>query len=434
MKVVKGRSDGGMIHLDVTASSADVAEALAQATAAFCAQNNLRPVRGKTPSQVAFEQLGVRDLDKVVAQQAVEMLVPLALDKRNAVPAFMPDPQPKSAFGRGHAFQFGLDVMAKPVLELEDYGPVSLKMRPYQPDESLVDNQVNEMARQYITYEADEPRPVHAGDSCLLKLAVTKGGEPVESLTADSRPFLLGKGYMPPSFEEGVEGMDVGETRNFSFEGPGLDDNGNEVSESFEATVTLLEVQKPVVPVIDDAWVAKNMPMHKDLAGLRAEIQRNIDAEGLRRYEDYQRNMAADELAKRLKGPIPDAVYEGAMRETQTKLRQRVRQQGMTWDQFVEQQGGEQQLGMMLMVDTRQQLVRGYALDAYYRHEGLSYTEDELNEVCFTMNPRDPRSTRQRMEKSGLGYALREAAERLHACKHLVEHADITYTNPKDAS
>ena len=81
---------------------------------------------------------------------------------------------------------------------------------------------------------------------------------------------------------------------------------------------------------------------------------------------------------------------------------------------------------MTTMVSMRQSLVQGYCLDAYYRHYNLSYTEEDLNESCFQINPRDPQYARRVMEKNGLGYALREAAERLRACKHLVEHADIT--------
>ena len=42
------------------------------------------------------------------------------------------------------------------------------------------------------------------------------------------------------------------------------------------------------------------------------------------------------------------------------------------------------------------------------------------------MNPQNPRVARQSMERNGYGYALRESAERLRACKHLVEHAEIT--------
>ena len=433
MKVVKKKANDEIVHLEATASSAEVSDVLRQAALAFCSQNNVRPVQGKTPAQAVAEQLGIRDLDKVVGQQAAEMLIPMALDKHNLIPAFMPELKPMSPFGRGHSFKFAIDVVPKPAFELEDYSPVEIEIDPFEPDESLVDAHINEMARNYIEYVTDDPHPLRKGDGGLLKMAVSKDGEPVASLTSESRLFVLGEGMMPPSFESGVEGMEPGETRSFEFEGPGIDEDGNEISEAYEATITLLEVQKKSVPVINDAWVARNMPMYADLEALKADIRKNVNAEGLRRYEDYQRNAAAAELAKRFKGKISDDVYEGTMRETQVKLRQRVQAQGMTWEQFCEQQGGEQQLGMMLMVDTRQQLVRGYSLDAYYRHEGLSFTEEDLNEVCFSMNPRNAQMTRKRMEASGFGYALRESAERLRACKHLVETAKITYKEKKNS-
>ncbi len=42
-------------------------------------------------------------------------------------------------------------------------------------------------------------------------------------------------------------------------------------------------------------------------------------------------------------------------------LRMELQQAGMTWEQFVAQNGGEQQFGMMLMMQTREVLVRASA-------------------------------------------------------------------------
>ena len=205
--------------------------------------------------------------------------------------------------------------------------------------------------------------------------------------------------------------------------------------EAYETTITLLEVQKEVVPVIDDEWVANNLPMYKSAADMRARIGEEIDEDRRKYYEDYKRNMAASELSKRFQGTIPDAIYEGSMAETRANMQQQVTRAGMKWEEFVEQSGGQQQVSMMLMVEMRQNLVLGFSLDAYYRHEGLMYTnEEDLNEVCFQMNPQNPRAARESMERNGFGYALRESAERLRACKHLVEHAEIKESAKKKSS
>lgn len=426
MKVVKKKGENGHISLDVTASSSEVSEALNQASIAFCAQMGIRPMKGKTPQQMASEVLGIKNLDQAVAIQATEMLVAPALNKHNLIPAFTPTPIADAPIKRGKAYQFQLDVLPKPQYELKDYGPVKFTVQEFQSDEEEVDRQIGELVRQYTVWvDSGDTNPLGTKESCKLKIHAEKDGEVIPGLTTEGRTYTTGEDLMPPGFDEGILGMNVGETRSFSFEGPGLDADMNEIMETFDVTVTLLEKQKEVVPVADDEWVERFMPMYSSYEDMRAKIGEKVDAERRKYYEDYKRNQAARALAERFEGSIPDEIYEGAMHEEQKKLRQQVAKTGKTWEQFCEEQGGEQQVGMLLMVSMRQSLVQGYCLDAYYRHMGLSYTEQDLDDSCFQLNPQNPHGLRLQMERNGLGFALREAAERLCACKHLVEHAEI---------
>ena len=99
--------------------------------------------------------------------------------------------------------------------------------------------------------------------------------------------------------------------------------------------------------------------------------------------------------------------------------------------------GGEQQLGMMLMLQTREMLVQGFALDAVFRHEHLTLNDHDIEAACRSMNPQaNPKQTRQQFEQSGRGFALRESAERLKANQWALEHAVIKepqYSAPQAA-
>ena len=65
----------------------------------------------------------------------------------------------------------------------------------------------------------------------------------------------------------------------------------------------------------------------------------------------------------------------------------------MTYEQFIEQQGGEQQFNMMMMMQTREMLVQGYALDALFRHEKLVLTDEDIEAACRSMSPQqNPRA------------------------------------------
>lgn len=426
MKVVKKKGENGMIHLDVTASTAEVSEALNNAGVVFCNQMGIPPVPNKTPAQAAAEQMGIKDLDSLVVQQAVESLVPKAISKHNLQPAYMPIAQPKGMIRRGRTFQFELDVMPKPKYELTSYDPVSFTIDPFESDEEAVDREIAKMAEMYIGYVKIDDKPIEAGDNALLKIDATKDGEVVPGLTVEQRTYTVGEGYMPPGFDEGIMGMVPGDVRSFTFDGPGLDENDNEIMEPYDVTVEVLEIQKKQLPVIDDEWVHQNMPMAKDLADLRNKIAESTNEQRRGYYEDYKRNFAASELAKRFEGSIPDEIYEGTRGDVLRQMKNNVQQTGTKWDDFVEQQGGEQQVGMFVMLETRQQLVQGFALDAYYRHFNLSYTDKDVEEVCKAVNPTGWRRLREQMEAAGLGFSLRESAQRLCAAKHLVEHANIT--------
>ena len=92
---------------------------------------------------------------------------------------------------------------------------------------------------------------------------------------------------------------------------------------------------------------------------------------------------------------------------------------------------------MMMMLQARQMLASGYALDAVFRHEKLSVTDADLKAAAAQLNPQDPAGAKRQMEEAGQGFALREIAERQKAAEYLVAHAtvkDLESAAPAEAS
>ena len=431
MKVTEKKLDDGRIQLEAVATPEEVEQALNAAEYGFAQQMNLRPMQGKSIEQIVEDQLGIKDLASIVEPQATEMLVPFAIDKKNIIPSYPPKATAKSPLKRGQSFTFGLTVSPRPDYELSSYDPVSITVAPFEIDPAEVENEIARMADQFAEFVTDDPHPVQSGDHCMLAIEATKDGEVMQGLTTDGRTYTAGAGLMPDGFDENVIGMDVGETKSFTFTGPGLDDKGNQIDETIECTVTVKEIQKRVIPAITDEWVKKNMPLYRDAAALRGSIKERIEKGRMNEYENYKRQVAASELAKRFTGRIADEVYEAMQQTMLMNMRGELQQQGMTFEQFVEQNGGEQQFNMMLMMQIRETLVQGYALDALFRHEGLVVTDEDLEDACRLMNPQNPQMARQQMESSGRGFALREIAERMKANKWLLEHAEVTVAEPQ---
>ncbi len=423
MKVTEKKLDDGRILLEAVAATAEVSQAFTMAQYGFAQQMNLQMQPGKTVAQAAEEQLGIKDLDAIVQKQAIDYLMPFAIDKRNIMPAFPPEPKATSPLKRGQTFSFELAVTPKPDYELTSYDPVTITVPPMEIAQAEIDEQLAQIAESYAEFVSDAPHPVGKGDSFQLSLEASRGGERMDNLSTEGRTYLMGMGFMPEDFEENLLGMEVGESKSFSFGMPGEPEG--EQGDPIDCTVTIKEMQKKVVPELDDAWVEKYMPMYRDAAAFRGGLVERMTAERAAQYENMKLQMTAAELGKRFQGRIADEVYESMRTSLLSNLRGQLQQEGIPFDQFVESQGGEQQFGMMLMMQARQMLVQGYALDALFRHEGLTLADEDIEEACRSMNPQNPQAARREMEESGHGFALREAAERMKANKWLLEHSVV---------
>ncbi len=427
MKVTEKKLADGRIRLDAIASTAEVSAAFETAHRAFAQSMNVFPAPGKTVAESVEAQLGLKDLDAIVRPQVIELLVPYALDKRNLVPAFPPEPVSDEPLRRGKTFSFSLEVTPKPEYELTSYEPVSITVPPVTVSPAEIDAQIALIQDSFARYVADEPHAVGEHDAFKLSMEATMAGEPLKALCTDERMYLMGEGFLPEEFESNVLGMNVGETRSFTFSLPGAQPGKDA---PVEGTVTIKEMLKKETQELTDEWVAANMPMYRSVEAMRQGIEANIMRERAAQLESMKLQAAATELSKRFQGRIADEVYEAVRGQLVSELRANLGQQGIPFEQFVQSQGGEQQFGMMLMLQTRQMVVQGYSLDALFRHEKMELTDEDVMAACRSMNAQNPEMVKQMAEQSGSMFALREVAERMKANKWLLDHAEVTVADP----
>lgn len=109
MKVTEKKLDDGRILLEAVASTAEVSHALTAAQYRFAQQMGVQPTPGMSVEQAVEKQLGIKDLDAIVQQQAVEYLVPFAIDKRKhhaGVPGLFRRPPVRSSAARPSRSRF----------------------------------------------------------------------------------------------------------------------------------------------------------------------------------------------------------------------------------------------------------------------------------------------------------------------------------------
>lgn len=423
MKVTEKKKDKNKVVLEAVANPEEVERAFEAAYFSFAQQAGLQPEGMKTIAEIAEEKLDIKNLDAMVESQVVEYLTPFAVDKKNLMPAYPPKVIKKAVAKKGQDFEFTLEVALKNDLKLSSYDPVTIKIPPFNINETEIDNQIKQMAESYSDFVAIDPRPARMGDSCLLNIRAEKNGFDVESLNAENTIYDLGSWTLGEGFDDQIIGMNAHEVKEFplSYQGPETEMDDPMV----ECIVELLEVREKSIPVIDDEWISVNIPTAKTLEGFKNFIREEFKKSYSGEYEDMKRQLATEELAKRYEGDIDDEAMLAMQQTIMNNLRMKLQEEGSSLEDYIEKNGGEQQFNLSILMQSKDSLAQGYALDALFLHNKFSLTDEDIIEACKTFDPENPNLVRKQMEYSGCGYMLRETAERMKASKWLIDNAEI---------
>ncbi len=314
---------------------------------------------------------------------------------------------------------------------LSSYEPVSITLPVVNVTDEQVEEQIAQIAESLASYEKVEDREIREDDHLYIELQSFEDGKPFTPLTG-RRILKLGDGFMPEGFEAQVKTMQVGETKTFDFEleGPpaGDGESAPALNKTITATVTVLEIREHTAGQLTDAWVAKNIMGCDTVDGFRARIRQDLQQQWRQHIEQRKYYECVAELAKRLDARIPDPLFEQGLRDTHKSFEHNLAQQGMTLDEFLQQEGiSRQQFDMEMLMQARQMVAQAIALDLLAEHLNLNVSDEEINMVFGGKNAQQNAAARKACEDAGKLPEARQAALRNKAVQWLGDTAHITY-------
>ena len=403
MKITKTSLDDTRVRIDAVASIEEVDSAF------------------QTLSEKAEE-----DKSGSLASQVAEFLIPFALNKTGILPAFPPHASFTIEPEQGKEFSFEIEVYIKPTYTLSSYETVSISIPKVSVEDFEIDQQLAEIVESYAEYIADKPRALELGDSVLMTMESFDAGRPIPELTIEKRTYISGTQMMPSGFDENIIGMEPGQTKKFQITGPIIDEAGKQAEKTVDCEVSILEIQKKIIPSLNDAWVKETVPGFENVAQLREGVRQHIIDTREQELSEMKRQAAVTELCARFEGDIAQEVHEENKKALLANITTQLEIQGVAMDWFVKQNGGEESFDVALSMQTSQSLIEGYALDALFLQKNMSIDEADIIEACKTINPDEPAAVKEQMEKNGYEFALRETASRIKANTWLVDTAKIT--------
>jgi trigger factor len=370
--------------------------------------------KGKVPPQMARTYV---DQDRV-KQRAAEMLVgpayAEAVEETKVEPfgGIQPEMELVEMNDDG-PLVFKAFVPLRPVVTLGPYKGLTLERRKLEVTDADVERQIEEIRSRQAEYPQITDRSVERGDVILADvLAVIEGQETPEN--AEPRSTVVEVGRNIEDFDNGLVGMNIGETKTIEALYPAdfPDENLRDKRATF--TVTLNEIRARILPEMSDEFVQKVHPTAKTPDELRIAVRESL--------EKAAEEMADNDLEFRLVGQIvdssqisfPDGLLRAEMQEDIRQLQERLKRDNVTIEQYIENTGRTaEQIEAEMSAAADRRIRNSLILSEVARTEEIGVEDADIDRVIAERAERarvSPAAVRAYAEKNDQMGSLRDQA------------------------
>ncbi|MDR0446493.1 MAG: trigger factor [Oscillospiraceae bacterium] len=266
-----------------------------------------------------------------------------------------------------------------PEIEIGDYKGLHASKPSTDVPESAVDSEIEGLRLRNASIEVAD-RPAIKGDTVLIDYAGSVDGTPFDGGTATNYELELGSGSFIPGFEEKLEGMKAGETRDIDVVFP-EEYHAKELSgKAAVFNVTVHEVRTKVLPEADDEF-AKDVSEFDTIAEYRADIRKHLEEAREKDAADWFENALLDALSETVTGEIPEEMIEEQVDSSLKSMQSQLSQYGLDPDTYFKMSG-------MTMADYRRdsraqaekQVKVSLALEKIAEKEGFDANADQIEQ------------------------------------------------------
>ncbi len=264
---------------------------------------------GKVPMSVVSQRYGYSVQNEVLNDKLGEAFASAAGEAKVRV-AGAPSIAPKAESPAGQiAFDATFEVY--PEVALGDLSGIEVERVSSEVTEEAIDRTVEILRKQRRTFsQRPAVEGVQEADRVTIDFEGKIDGETFNGGKAEAFQFIVGDGQMLEQFDQAVRGMKVGESKTFPLQFPpdyrGADVAGKEA----DFLVTMKKIETQHLPEVDDAFAKTLGIADATVAGLRADVRRNLEREVKFRLLARNKGAAMDALLKVSEFDLPKALVE----------------------------------------------------------------------------------------------------------------------------
>ncbi|WP_313364037.1 trigger factor [Mixta calida] len=263
--------------------------------------------KGKVPMSVVAQRYGASVRQDVLGDLMSRHFVD-AIIKEKINPAGAPNYVP-GEYKQGEDFTYSVEFEVYPEVELKGLDTIEVEKPIVEVTDEDVDAMLDTLRKQQATWKEKEGEAA-AEDRVTIDFSGSVDGEEFEGGKASDFVLAMGQGRMIPGFEDGVVGHKAGEEFTIDVKFPEDYHAENLKGKDAKFAIVLKKVEERELPELTEEFIKRFGVEDGSVAGLRAEVRKNMERELKGAVRNRVKTQAIDGLVKANEIDVPSALID----------------------------------------------------------------------------------------------------------------------------
>lgn len=339
---------------------------------------------GMAPKDIFIKKMGIESLYMDAVDIVMESAYEKALKDADITPVIEPNIDVTNINEKAVTFKFTF--IGKPEITLGEYKNLKIKKEEAKVSKEEIEDEIAKLQNQLAEITPKEKGKVEKGNTAVIDFEGLINGKPLEGGAGTNYPLEIGSNTFIPGFEDGIIGMEIGETKelNLKFPADYIEDLKNK---EVKFTVTVREIKERVIPTINEDFYKdlgfENIKTEEDF---RKEVESVILDRKNAEIEDAFIEECLETASKNMKVEINPEIISEEVHRMIHQFEEQLKMQGIKIDDYMGIVGlTHEKLHEQMEPEAIKRIKYRYLLDEIATKENIEFTDKEVDERAKEM-------------------------------------------------